>query len=126
VTLEYAVTKAIVGLPAVARIKSLKLAFGGSGGSAIGEPKRASAVTLLVHRTPRGAFKVGRGWDYLDRVADHLAAATMDRGPPIVTDEVRAPFDGENAGDPRIHIECDGAGPATLLGMVVHMETGAS
>lgn len=124
----YPVSNAIIGLGYDSRFMGGKLPFGAQAGTAVGQIKSLDHVTLLVHRTPPGAIKVGPSFAAADLVNfDDLGDGfTMDEPPPLFTGEATVAVDCAKKGDPRICWEVKGAGPAQVLGYVVNELTNES
>ena len=121
VTLTHAATYAIVGLLYEGRYRSPKITGGGQLGSALMQDKQIKRLGMLVHRTAPGALKWGR---------DFTTMATLRGDDPVsydaamvpITDDLNNPHNGETQKDPRVCISMPTAGPATVLGLVPHVD----
>lgn len=122
ITLTYAATYAIVGLLYEGKYKSARVMGGASVGSALTQDRKISRIGLLPYRTPPGAIKWGRDFTTMQRLLGD-DPASYDAAMVAVTDDINKPFEGNSSKDPRVCISMPTAGPATLLGMVPHIET---
>lgn len=123
VALDYAVTKAHVGLPVRWRFCSLKLPYGVSAGGSTGVLK-----TKRVHRVgyvlmDATAFRHGPSVDKLETQEYRQVADLVDTAVPLFTGEYEAAFAGNHENDPRICLEGIGAGPFVCLAIAPEMNT---
>ncbi len=122
ITLTYAATYAIVGLLYEGRYKSARVMGGGNVGSALTQDRKIARIGLLPYRTPPGAIKWGRDFATMQRLQGP-PPASYDAAMVPITDDINQPFEGASSKDPRVCISMPTAGPATLLGMVPHLDT---
>ena len=87
VALDYAVTKAIVGLAYVARLETMNLEAGGADGTAQGKRQRIHRVILRLFQTV-GA-EVGWPGGALDDIPWRQPADAMDAPPPLFSGDKR-------------------------------------
>lgn len=122
ITLTYAATYAVVGLLYDGKYKSPRVMGGANTGTALTQDRKITRIGLLPYRTAPGALKWGRDFTNMSvlRGAD---PASYDAAMVEITDDKNLPFEGASGKDPRVCILMPTAGPATLLGMVPHLET---
>jgi hypothetical protein len=121
ITLTYAATYAIVGLLYEGRYKSPKMTAGGQMGTALMQDKQIKRLGMLVHRTAPGAIKWGRDFTTMATLRGD-DPATYDTAMVAITDDLNHPFNGASEKDARVCISMPTAGPATVLGLVPHLE----
>ncbi|WP_176056680.1 hypothetical protein [Brucella intermedia] len=119
---------AVYGLPYTARYKSSRLAYAASGGTAMLQKKTVQGVGLIMTDFVRKGLKVGHSVD--DPYRDLYPLPEIVNGKPApaivsskVHDEEEFPFPGEFSLDSRVCIECSSPNTASLLGLVVTVET---
>lgn len=119
-------TNVWVGLPYTGRYKSAKLAYGAQMGTALLQKKHVNMVGLLLADTHRDAIKVGPSFSKLSNYklkSDSGQALDDDEAIKEVHDDVTQPFGGDWNTDSRVCITIQPGHPASLLGLVVSMET---
>lgn len=118
-------THVCVGLPYTGRYKSAKLAYGSQAGTALLQPKRVNAIGLLLADTHKDALRYGRSFDDLFPMPDVERGVVVTGSAALydVYDEMSFPFPGNWDTDSRVCIELSAPYPATLLGLVVGVET---
>jgi hypothetical protein len=121
ITLTYAATYAIVGLLYEGKYKSPKMTAGGQMGTALMQDKQIKRLGMLVHRTAPGALKWGRDFTTM-AVLRGDDPATYDTAMVAITEDLNNPFNGATEKDARVCISMPTAGPATVLGLVPHLE----
>lgn len=119
IALERASNTVFVGLNYVGRWKSGRLGFQ----SGVVRDRRVHRLGLLIDRTAGGALAWGRSETELDRLPDRLPDALMDGPVSLFTLDQSLPFEGEHSVDPRVVVVMDQPSPATVLGLVPHVET---
>jgi hypothetical protein len=122
ITLTYAATYAIVGILYEGRYKSARITGGGQIGPALMQDKQVKRLGMLVYRTAPGAIKHGRDFDSMAVLRGPDPASYDAPMVPITRDE-NFPFNGATEKDARVCISMPTAGPATVLGLVPHVET---
>lgn len=122
ITLDYAATYAIIGLLYEGKYKSPRVMGGASTGTALTQNRVIRRIGLLPYRTPPGALRWGRDFTTMETLRGD-DPASYDVALVPITDDVNKPFNGASTRDPRVCISMPSAGPATLLGMVPHIET---
>lgn len=120
ITLDAEVTYAIAGIKYTGKYKGPRLDFGGNQGTSLTQQKQVKGLGLMIYKTPGGHLKWGRGYDKLTVLEDRLQDGTLIYDGPLQeqTADMWTDFQGESDRDPRLHIVMDGAGPATILGIV--------
>lgn len=115
---------AIVGLAYQARFKSVKLAHGAAKGSALTQPKRVNRLSFILADVHADGLRYGPDFDNLDPLP-HRPAFT-----PLEADKVHASYDFDGAqfrggwsSDSRVCLLAEAPKPATVLGVVIDMET---
>lgn len=123
VTLDYAVTKAQVGLPFVCKFKTLKLPYGQSAGNstAVLKNKRVQRVGYVLQDAT--AFRHGPDEENLETLEFREVRDFMDTGVPLFTGEHEAAIAVSNETDPRIMLMCIGPGPLSVLALAPEMNT---
>ncbi len=119
-------TNVWVGLPYTGRYKSAKLAYGAQMGTALLQKKHVNMLGLLLADTHRDAIKVGPSFSKLSNYklkGDTGQALDDDEAVKEVHDDVTQPFGGEWNTDSRVCLTIQPGHPASLLGLVVSMET---
>ncbi len=118
----------VYGLPYTARYKSSRLAYAASGGTAMLQKKTVQGVGLIMTDFVRNGLTVGHSVD--DPYRDLYPLPEIVNGKPApaivsskVHDEEEFPFPGEFSLDSRVCIECSSPNTASLLGLVVTVET---
>lgn len=122
ITLDYAATYAITGLLYEGKYKSPRVMGGASLGTAMTQDRKVVRIGLLPYRTAPGALKWGRDFTNMEAIKgdDPL---TYDSAMVEITDDINKPFGGATSKDPRVCLSMPTAGPATVLGLVPHLET---
>jgi len=118
ITLTYAATYAIVGLLYEGKYKSGRLA----GAAGLAQDKKVARLGMLVYRSSPGAIKFGRDFTNMEALKG-ASPASYDAPMEEITSDVNHPFQGANDKDARVCISMPTAGPATVLGLIPHVET---
>ena len=127
-TLPASATSIVYGLPYTVRFKSGRLAYGAEAGTAMLQKKKVNGVGLIMTDFVRAGIRYGSRFDDATRAMYPLPAnkdgATAD---PIVLSEVddeeTFTFPGEWSTDSRVCLEWASPFTATILGMVLQVET---
>lgn len=128
ITVGSAVTNWVAGLPYRCRYKSARLAYGATLGTAMLQKKKVDSVGLIMTDFTRSGIRYGQKFDDASRPLYPL---------PILKDGVTAPaivlsevaeeesfvFGGEWSTDSRVCLEWSSPYTATMLGMVLSVET---
>jgi hypothetical protein len=122
ITLTYEASYAIVGLLYEGRYKSPRITGGGSMGSAIAQDKKIARLGMLVYRSAPGAIKWGRDFASMNTLRGPNPAS-FDAAMEEITDDINNAFEGATAKDARVCLSMPSAGPATVLGIVPHVDT---
>ena len=124
ITLDFAVTDIIVGLPYTARFKSVKLAYGSTAGTALTQRKRVDHLALLGVNTAPDGLRIGRDFDHLTKLSSIYKGKALE--PYFIVEEWdydATAFGGKFDTDSRVCIEASSPYPATIAGMVIHLQT---
>lgn len=122
ITLDAEVTYAITGVKYTGKYKGPRNDFGGPQGTSLTQNKQIKGVGMMIYRTGGGMLKWGRS--YVDGemtvLPDLLQNGELVFDGPLQEQTIDEwyEFAGEMTRDPRLHIVMDGAGPATILGIV--------
>lgn len=127
-TLPASATSIVYGLPYTVRFKSGRLAYGAEAGTAMLQKKKVNQIGLIMTDFVRAGIRYGSKFDDATRAMYPLPAnkdgATAD---PIVLSEVddeeTFTFPGEWSTDSRVCLEWQSPFTATILGMVLQVET---
>jgi hypothetical protein len=112
------------GLPYVGRIKTTKLAFGAESGTALTRQKRVSRVGLVGADMTWKGFRIGRDFDHLSGLpATYRGKALADAQMLPAYDAIPGVFNGGWDSDSRVCIEVVSPHVATIMGLVLHMES---
>ena len=127
ITLDDAASMVHVGLEYEHRWKSLKLAYGGQNGSAIGKPKNIADVILVLMETAEGALSIATvdsdGENTFTEL-DLRDATDIDGDPvPFFTGEVRLGVAAGYDQDIRLVIKGTAPVPSSMLGISPELET---
>ncbi|WP_420348611.1 ubiquitin-activating E1 FCCH domain-containing protein [Pelagibius sp.] len=121
VTLDSAVSQAVVGLGYRHVFRSLKLAFGAAAGTAVGKVKRVHGIVLvLLHSL---GIRIGPSIDKLEAIPLREVKDAMDTAVPLFTGERHVSFEGDFERDARIVISDDAPLPFTLLAAAPELKT---
>lgn len=116
------VTYAITGIKYIGKHKGPRLDFGGAQGTALTQMKQIKGLGMMIYRTPGAMLKWGRSFTDADLTSleDRIQDGTLVFDGPLqeYTVDEWYEFAGQAERDPRLHIVMDGAGPATILGLV--------
>ena len=123
ITLPVAVTEAVVGLKYTARFKSVKLAYGSNAGTALTQKKRVDHLALLGLNTAPDGLRIGRDFQTMTKLSSIYKGKVLD--PYYIVPEwdyEATSFNGKFDTDSRVCIEVTSPFPATITGMVIHMQ----
>ena len=118
ITLDEAATKVHVGLGYTHKYKSLKLAYGSRGGTAVGKVKRVYGACFVL--LDSYVFSFGRDPDSLSEIVLPLDS---NSDTPLYTGEKFEDFGGEWARDARLYIESDEPLPWAMLAVAPEQVT---
>ena len=116
-------TNICCGLPYTGKYKSSKLAYGAQGGTALLQTKQVGRVGLLLANTHREGLQYGQSFDDLWPMPPVEQQAEVTESLYSVYDEPTFAFDGSWDTDSRVCIQLTAPYPATLLGLVVNVDT---
>ncbi len=122
ITLTYAASYVITGLLYEGKYKSPRVMGGSSMGTAMTQDRKVSRIGILPYRTAPGALKWGRDFDNMETIKGP-DPVSYDAAMVEITDDINKPFAGASSKDPRVCLSMPTAGPATVLGLVPHLET---
>lgn len=122
--LPFAVTNAVIGLAYTAQYKSTKLAYAVEAGTALTMKKRVAQLGLIGRWLHASGVRYGPDFDSLDDLPMVERAMTVDPNDMrSAYDEEQFPFDGRWDVDSRVCIEAASPRPATILALVIGMES---
>lgn len=124
ITVESAVTDWVAGLPYDCEYKSARLAYGAEGGTAVLQKKKIESLGLIMTDFVRFGVKFGKDFDNLKPLpvnkdgtaAEQIVLSDLSEEEPFV-------FNGEWSTDSRVHIKWSSPNTATLLGLVIGVQT---
>lgn len=121
ITADVAVSVAQIGLEYTHTLKTLKLDFGATAGTAVGQLKRVSMLTFVLLDSHTISF--GPDTSNLQDAEFRVVSDPMDAGAPLFTGEHRVNFKGDWGADSRIVVQSAAPAPFTLLAMtpVIHV-----
>jgi hypothetical protein len=124
ITIDNPVTSVVVGLPYEARFKSVKLAYGSAGGTALTQKKRVDHLGLVANNTAPDGVYIGRDFTSMTKLSSLLRGKPMAAG-EIVShyDYDMTSFNGMWDSDSRVCIKCNSPYPAHIIGLAVKMGT---
>lgn len=112
------------GLPYTWTWKSSKLAYGANGGSALLQPKRIPQAGLLLQNTHMDAIRLGDSIDNLFPMPrTHRGQALASDTIHVTYDDITWPVGGSWNTDSRMIVQGSAPYPATLLGLLISVET---
>jgi hypothetical protein len=124
ITLASAVTSAVIGLTYRARYKSVKLAYGAAGGTALTKRKRITGIALIAADLHYQGLTYGDNFSYMRSLPG------VYRGKDVAADTVHTEYDDDimpmNSDwntDSRLCLEANAPKPATILAAVISVET---
>lgn len=124
IQLDFPADKLVIGVPYTARFKSVKLAYGSTAGTALTQKKRVDHLALLGLNTAPDGVRIGRDFDNMTKLSSVYKGKVLD--PYYIVPEwdyEATSFGGKYDTDSRICIEAVSPYPATICGMVIHMQT---
>lgn len=119
ITLDRAVTRAIVGLGYVSTLKPTRIEAGAQAGTAQGRTKRVHEVTVRLHRS--AGVRVGRGGTAMEQIPFRKVTDPLGTPAPLFTGDkrIKVPSDWDTEGD--IVVEQLLPLPATVVSLVASM-----
>lgn len=128
ITIPTAVFTWVAGLPYTCRYKSARLAYGAANGTAMLQKKKVDQVGLVMTDFTRAGIKYGAKFDDATRPLYPLPVMKDGKTAPAivrsdVAEEETFVFPGEWNTDSRVCIEWESPYTASLLGMVIGIET---
>lgn len=121
VELPYAASRVFIGKRVVSRWKSLKLAYGGSKGTAVNQKKNVINMGFVLRKTADG-LKFGMDFTALKRLNLQSSSPSIN-GSPLYTGEANDTVNGQWGVDPRLTLKADTPGPATILALAPNVQT---
>lgn len=119
-----ACSAAVVGLGYEARFRSVKLAYGGRKGTALGQPKRVNRMSFILADVHADGLRFGPDYNDMDPLPAPSGFGSAD--PDKVYrdyDFDGAPFPGRWSSDARVCLKAAAPKPCTVLGLALDMET---
>lgn len=117
-----------LGIDYTGKYQSSKLAYASQGGTALLQKKRVGPVGVLLMDAHPSGISIGPSFDVMDGIERYLrvdAGETEELGVSDY-DEAVFPFEGEWDTDSRVCIKISAPYPATVVGVVVTVETNDS
>jgi len=123
IELQVSVTKAQVGLPFTATIKTMPIEAGATDGVAQGKTQRISNLVIRLFETGPGLW-YGPDTDQMDRVYARKSTDLMDNPIPLFTgDTALLPWPGEYEAPAQITIQHRLPTPCTLVALMPQLHT---
>lgn len=117
-------TDIFIGIEYTARYKSGKLAYAGSGGTALTQPKRVSELGLILSDVHRDAVSYGPDFERMRKMNIVSKGRTTPEDTVLDSyDDNRFSFPGTWDTDSRLCLKVSAPYPCTFLGLVVGVET---
>lgn len=124
ITLDFAVSDVVVGLPYQAKYKSVKLAYGSAAGTALTQKKRVDHLGIVGLNTAPDGLRIGRDYENMTKLsAIHKGKQLDDYFIVEEWDYDATAFPGKFDTDSRICITAQSPYPATIAGLVISMQT---
>jgi hypothetical protein len=123
ITLDFSASDIIIGLPYRARFKSVKLAYGSQAGTALTQRKRVDHLALIGVNTAPDGLRIGRDFTHMTKLSSVYKGKILE--PYFIVEEWdydATSFGGKFDTDSRVCIEANSPYPATISGMVIHMQ----
>lgn len=121
ITLDFAVTKAHIGLNYSSTLQTMRIEAGGTEGTAQGKTKRIHEVVLRLFRTV--GVKVGSSETELDRIPFRSSAQAMTAAIPLFTGDKEIEFRGGFDTDGFVVVQQDQPLPLTIIGIFPRLIT---
>ena len=121
ITLDFAVTKAHIGLNYSSTLQTMRIEAGGTEGTAQGKTKRIHEVVLRLFRTV--GVKVGSSETELDRIPFRSSAQAMSAAIPLFTGDKEIEFRGGFDTDGFVVVQQDQPLPLTIIGVFPRLIT---
>jgi len=123
ITLDFAVTDVVVGLPYTAKYKSVKLAYGSAAGTALTQKKRVDHLGIVGLNTAPDGLRIGRDYDNMTKLSAIYKGKQLDDYFIVEEwDYDATAFPGKFDTDSRICITAQSPYPATIAGLVINMQ----
>jgi hypothetical protein len=121
ISLDFAVTKAHIGLNYSSTLQTMRIEAGGTEGTAQGKTKRIHEVVLRLFRTV--GVKVGSSETELDRIPFRSSAQAMTAAIPLFTGDKEIEFRGGFDTDGFVVVQQDQPLPLTIIGIFPRLIT---
>ena len=121
ISLDFAVTKAHIGLNYSSTLQTMRIEAGGTEGTAQGKTKRIHEVVLRLFRTV--GVKVGSSETELDRIPFRSSAQAMTAAIPLFTGDKQIEFRGGFDTDGFVVVQQDQPLPLTIIGIFPRLIT---
>ena len=121
ISLDFAVTKAHIGLNYSSTLQTMRIEAGGTEGTAQGKTKRIHEVVLRLFRTV--GVKVGSSETELDRIPFRSSAQAMTAAIPLFTGDKEIEFRGGFDTDGFVVVQQDQPLPLTVIGIFPRLIT---
>lgn len=112
ITLRWAASKVLVGLPYMSRFKSLRVVGQAESGSSLGAKKKLSKFTLAL--IDACEFYVGTDWERGVLSENRYVEMTAGDAVPVFTGDKTIAINSATVDDPRVHVWTDQPLPMTV------------
>lgn len=123
IEIDFAVEELVIGMAYQARFKSVKLAYGSQAGTALTQKKRVDHLALMGVNTAPDGLRIGRDFDNMTKMSSVYKGKILE--PFFIVEDWdydATTFGGKFDTDSRVCIEANSPYPATVSGMVIHMQ----
>jgi len=116
IELQTPVTYAVIGLPYLAYLKSIRYEGGSNRGTTQGKKKRIASLTIRFLNTL--GVKFGRPGADLEDMYFRAGSDAMDASPPLFTGDKKVTFPGDYDLDGQIVVSSEDPTPVTVLALM--------
>jgi hypothetical protein len=113
-------SRVFAGKRMISKWKGLKLAYAAQKGTAVLQKKQVNQMGFVLRKTADG-LKFGQNFKTMKELTLSTPSVDTDMG-RLFTGEVHAAFNGRSETDPRLTIQVDTPGPATIVGLVPNVQ----
>jgi hypothetical protein len=121
VSLDFAVTRAAIGLPATWRLWPMRFEAGAQAGAAQGQTKRVDQVVVRLYRST--GVRIGRDELTLDEVPIRTAEDLLGAAPQLISGDRKINFNGRYDTDGSVLLQGSDPGPVTVVAMIPRVTT---
>ena len=116
ITLQTPVTYAVIGLPYLSYLKSIRYEGGSNRGTTQGKKKRIASLTIRFLNTL--GVKFGRPGATLEDMYFRAGSDAMDDSPPLFTGDKKVTFPGDYDLDGQVVVSSEDPTPVTILALM--------